>query len=255
MCRRCKNARDLFNKILTNFGFPNWPKIYDMHFLVSGSRRGYLAIGNRSWNINEESFVSWFIQFAASWLLVYEGGSRFAIVEILRLDGTWDMRARAEVGPPAPGALGAALQQENCRPTGITGIVRVSVSIIYMRSVPAHSICKGLLKNSRWNFYKLDPDICDVHRAVQRLKVHGTGFDFQYSWDELITLSLNLSTPKCQISKLDLDNHYNNTKKIAICNCATVFIFTCILFCSIWSFYVMVQVDYRIHWILDIHHN
>ena len=87
MCRRCKNARDLFNKILTNFGFPNWPKIYDMHFLVSGSRRGYLAIGNRSWNINEESFVSWFIQFAASWLLVYEGGSRFAIVEILRLDG------------------------------------------------------------------------------------------------------------------------------------------------------------------------
>ena len=107
MCRRCKNARDLFNKILTNFGFPNWPKIYDMHFLVSGSRRGYLAIGNRSWNINEESFVSWFIQFAASWLLVYEGGSRFAIVEILRLDGTWDMGARAEVRQPAPGALGA----------------------------------------------------------------------------------------------------------------------------------------------------
>ena len=35
----------------------------------------------------------------------------------------------------------------------------------------------------------------------------------------MITLSLNLSTPKCQISKLDLDNHYNNTKKIAICNC------------------------------------
>ena len=198
MCRRCKNARDLFNKILTNFGFPNWPKIYDMHFLVSGSRRGYLAIGNRSWNINEESFVSWFIQFAASWLLVYEGGLRFAIVEILRLDGTWDMGARAEVSQPAPGALGAALQQENCRPTGITGIVRVSVSIIYMRSVPAHSICKGLLKNSRWNFYKLDPDICDVHRAVQRLKVHGTGFDFQYSWDELITLSLNLSSAKSQ---------------------------------------------------------
>ena len=135
MCRRCKNARDLFNKILTNFGFPNWPKIYDMHFLVSGSRRGYLAIGNRSWNINEESFVSWFIQFAASWLLVYEGGSRFAIVEILRLDGTWDMGARAEVSQPAPGALVADAEWciaagELQTPTGNTGFVRVSVSII-----------------------------------------------------------------------------------------------------------------------------
>ena len=194
MCRRCKNARDLFNKILTNFGFPNWPKIYDMHFLVSGSRRGYLAIGNRSWNINEESFVSWFIQFAASWLLVYEGGSRFAIVEILRLDGTWNMGARAEGNQQAPGALGAdtecciaaeALQSDSnwqyCHCPGI------SVYHLYMRSVLAHSICKRLLKNSRWNFYKLDLDIYDVHRAVLRLKVHGTDFDFQYSWDELIT--------------------------------------------------------------------
>ena len=56
--RRCKNARDLFNKILTNFGFPNWPKIHcrDMHFLARDE--GIWQLGIESWNINEESFVS-----------------------------------------------------------------------------------------------------------------------------------------------------------------------------------------------------
>ena len=56
--RRCKNAGDLFNKILTNFGFPNWPKIHcrDMHFLARDE--GIWQLGIESWNINEESFVS-----------------------------------------------------------------------------------------------------------------------------------------------------------------------------------------------------
>ena len=189
MCRRCKNARDLFNKILTNFGFPNWPKIYDMHFLVSGSRRGYLAIGNRSWNINEESFVSWFIQFAASWLLVYEGGSRFAIVEILRLDGTWDMGARAEVSQAAPGALVA--DAEYCIAAGelqsdsnwqYWHCPGISVYHLYMRSVLAHSICKRLLKNSRWNFYKLDLDIYDVHRTAAESPRHWFWFSIFMRW-------------------------------------------------------------------------
>ena len=72
MCRRCKNARDLFNKILTNFGFPNWPKIHDMHFLARDESNIW-QLGIESWNINEESFVSWFIQFAATWLLIQWG--------------------------------------------------------------------------------------------------------------------------------------------------------------------------------------